>query len=44
MRVEEKQLREDLAIFIEKMKKAGIDVTKIKKPTDIGVSRQMISR
>ncbi|WP_342512292.1 hypothetical protein MKY34_16940 [Sporosarcina sp. FSL K6-1522] len=38
MRVEEKQLREDLAIFIEKMKRAGIDVTKIKKPTDMAVS------
>lgn len=34
MRLEEKQLRKELAAFVEKMKRAGIDVTTIKKPTD----------
>lgn len=38
MRPEEKQLRKDLAAFVEKMKRAGIDVTTIKKPTDVGPS------
>lgn len=38
MRTEEKQLRNDLTAFIEKMKRAGIDVTTIKKPTDAGTS------
>jgi uncharacterized protein with von Willebrand factor type A (vWA) domain len=34
MRPEEKQLRKDLAAFVDKMRRAGIDVTTIKKPTD----------
>ena len=35
MKTEEKLLREELTIFVEKMKKVGIDVTKIKKPTNV---------
>ena len=38
LKKEEKLLRQDLAIFIEKMKKAGIDLKAIKKPTDAGTS------
>ncbi|WP_268777895.1 hypothetical protein [Sporosarcina koreensis] len=38
MRLEEKQLRKELAAFVEKMRQAGIDVTTIKKPTDAGTS------
>lgn len=34
----ENKLRRDLAAFVEKMKRAGIDVTTIKKPTDAGTS------
>jgi len=34
MRLAEKQLRRDLEAFVEKMRRAGIDVTTIKKPTD----------
>ncbi|MFC5587588.1 hypothetical protein ACFPRA_01525 [Sporosarcina soli] len=38
MKTEEKLLRRDLAMFVKKMKKAGIDITAIKKPTDVGAS------
>ncbi len=38
MKTEEELLREELEAFVRKMKRAGIDVTKIKKPTDVGAS------
>ncbi|MFD1206679.1 hypothetical protein ACFQ38_16400 [Sporosarcina contaminans] len=41
MRSEEKQLRQDLTAFIEKMQKHGIDIKTIKKPTDVGASNRM---
>lgn len=38
MKTEEKLLRKDLAVFVEKMKQAGYDLKTIKKPTDAGTS------
>lgn len=35
---ESDKLRKELAAFVEKMRRAGIDVQAIKKPTDVGAS------
>lgn len=32
------KLRKELALFVKKMQQAGIDITTIKKPIDVGAS------